>query len=80
MGFQYAFKLQSEILEQNRESNKISHEAIAEALRNGETVTSTGSMTGPYTQTVTYFMSNGKAYTVVMAASLGWAINVIEPF
>lgn len=71
--WQNAFQYQKELLDKAVKSNQEAHDRIQKLILEGHTITMTGSMTGPYTQSTTYFMSNGESHTVVSAASLGWA-------
>ena len=73
--WQTAFAYQKELLEKAEKPNMESHEKIQELIRQGHTITMTGSITGPYTHSTTYFMSNGESFSIVSAAPLGWAFN-----
>lgn len=73
--WQNAFAYQKELLEKVEKPNEDAHKRIQELILQGHTIAMTGSMTGPYTHSTTYFMSNGEAHTIVSAASLGWACH-----
>lgn len=73
--WQNAFAYQKELLTKAEKPNEEAHKRIQELVIQGHTITMTGSITGPYTQSTTYFMSNGESHTIISAASLGWACH-----
>lgn len=72
-----AFKTQQNILESYKESNRLAHQRYQDLILSGVTVAMEGSMSGPYTESKTYFMSTGEAITIISLTSLMWVTNLL---
>jgi hypothetical protein len=66
------FQHRKDVLEKYRDSNEKAQETIFQALKDGHSVREFGRLNGPYTNHVTYHISNGEFAYMVEPASLHW--------
>lgn len=76
--FQMAFKRQSDLWNEHKESNRASDDIIEKAWRNGVYINYTMGTEGPYLNYVTYVLDDGTSVNKVELASLAWAIDIKE--
>ena len=65
-------------MDEYEQKNQEAHKAYTEDILAGATLLYTGTVSGPYTTSTTYFLDNWKSYTIVTRSSLSWVPNPIN--